>query len=150
MLLFPQRSLRSFYTYLPATTTTRAPCLVLADGSTLTARPHSLAAHLPTLPAAALDESRLPPRVHSPGARDALTPAEIGEATTLRRTDPQRWSVKELAAKFGVDREYVKLRIPVSREYREALSEQRDGEFEGMHWIQKRRVLTRMRKRMAW
>lgn len=141
---------RSFYTFHPQTSA-RKPCLEFADGSTLIARPNALESTVSkTLD---LDESSLPPRVHpvrQMGQRDELTLAEINEATELRKTDPTTWTVAKLAQKFCVDREYIKLRIPVSREYREALNQMRDNEFEHMHFVQKRRVLTRIRKRQEW
>jgi hypothetical protein len=143
------RYAKSFYTYLPSTAS-RAPCLILSDGSTLTSRPNTLASHVNKLSPASIDESLLPPRVHNAGRKDFLTPSEIQEATELRKSDPMKWSVRVLADKFGVDREYVKLRISISKDYAMALEEKTDGEFEGMQWVQKRRVLTRLRKRMAW
>lgn len=141
---------RSFYTFHPQTAG-KKPCLVLPDGSSLIARPGALK-NVASKALSGLDESSLPPRVHPvrvSGQRDQLSKDEILEATLLRREDPTTWTVKALAEKFCVDREYIKLRIPVSREYRMMLNQVQDNEFEQMDWIKKRRILTRLRRRQT-
>lgn len=135
-------TIRSFYTYSQSQI---KPCQVLPDGSKLIARESKL-----QKPIAEIKENLLPPRVHRAGKKDSLTALEIEEATLLRKLDPLTWTVKALSEKFDVDRDYIRLRIPTSREYAERLENSAKDEFDALGWNQKRRILNRMRKRTEW
>ncbi|KAJ3020531.1 hypothetical protein HKX48_000668 [Thoreauomyces humboldtii] len=140
---FPQcATARTFYSFTTPTTT---PRIVLDDGSTLIHRrqPTTASSGTPS-------EASLPPRLRTYPKRAILTPAQIAEVKSLRESDPDTWTVVQLARRFNTFPAFVMRVAPCPVERKKMVRESEERRFESLSIGKKKTAIDRLRRKDLW
>ncbi|KAI9363957.1 mitochondrial ribosomal protein subunit L20-domain-containing protein [Zopfochytrium polystomum] len=93
----------------------------------------------------------LPPRLRRAyPQRSILTEAQIHECRQLRESDPDTWTVSQLAKRYNTFPGFILSIAPCPAERKAFLREQREREFERLPISKKVTAIDRMRRKMLW
>ncbi|KAI8588146.1 mitochondrial ribosomal protein subunit L20-domain-containing protein [Geranomyces variabilis] len=153
-------AIRTFYTWNIPTTTPRT---TLDDGSqlihrtqptTTTPSPSSSSSSSQQNPQPSIES--LPPRLRPYRQRSTLTAEQISTLCSLRSSDPDTWTVVQLARRFDVAPAFV-MRVTNAggdkeaiRARRKVVEEQEARRFEGLSVGKKMRAVDRIRRKALW
>ncbi|KAJ3293943.1 hypothetical protein HK104_004099 [Borealophlyctis nickersoniae] len=132
-------SCRTHYTWNVPKDTKRVK---LDDGSTLIYRRNPVPQ--PT------SEDELPPLLWEQPELQKLTQEQIFEARALRKEDPDRWTVSELAKKFNTYEGIIKSLVRAPPERAAWVEKKEQMHFDELPWRKKARLVNRQRRKALW
>lgn len=118
------------------------PIIKLEDGSRLISKVFS--------GETVASEELLPPRVRNYPKRSILSKEQIKEMKDMRRQDPDRFTVLQLAKKFNTFPGFVLKHTQISPERKEKLELEEMVRFENLKLSDKKRMIDRMRRKALW